>query len=192
MPQVAFACPRAPRDQHAASERKIDQIEERLAGIEKLLRGLASRHGSLSTGPSPSQEAPSSEPRTPLTTVEAGSSVAYDGPEDDEGTSAFEGNSSLAAHAAFATTFLENAVERTSLRDLSPDMSDAVLSLQQIVGMQSRRSASQELRFPHQKPLPKGGLRELPMPPMPVVISMLREIKGECAPREEGGRSGVR
>ena len=86
----------------------------------------------------------------------------------------------MAAHTAFATTFVADAVGRTSLRDLSPDMSSAVSSLQQLVDMQSRRSVGRETRLPNQRPLPKGGLKEMPMPPMPVVVGLLREIKGEC------------
>ncbi len=157
------------------SERKIDQIEDRLASIEQLLRNLsvssgpsaetASRHGSASSrGFTPSATAETS------TSSAAAAAAAQDDPEDGE--SAFEGDSSLAAHTAFASELLEHAVERTSLRDQNPRMSSAVSSLRQIVSMQTKPAASHMLRFHHQKPLPRGGLRELPMPPVQLVVSM--------------------
>jgi hypothetical protein len=119
-----------------------------------------------------------------LSGLSASSSAAGDnvdmlyGPgDDDDGFSAFEGDSSMTAQAAFASEFLEHAVTRTLPHDLDPDMRSALSSLQQIVNMQNRPSAP-ENRFANAKPLPKGGLRELPMPPAHVVVSALREAKG--------------
>lgn len=114
-------------------------------------------------------------------------------------TSAFEGNSSLTAHTQFASEFLEHAVERTALRDQHPTMAAALSSLKQLVGLsqQHQRSAVNtptskrrgsssstgtgggpcEVRFAHQRVLPRGGFRDLPMPPVTAVIPVLREIK---------------
>lgn len=114
-------------------------------------------------------------------------------------SSAFEGNSSLTAHTVFASEFLEHAVERTSLRDLNPSMASALTSLKQIVGLSQKQQAtgggggaaqgrrgssgasnsggSNDVRFAHQKALPRGGFRELPMPPVQAVIPLLREVK---------------
>ncbi|ROV98759.1 hypothetical protein VMCG_06721 [Cytospora schulzeri] len=107
-------------------------------------------------------------------------------------SSAFEGNSSLTAHTVFASEFLEHAVERTSLRDLNPSMAAALTSLKQIVGLSRKHEArtrrgstasgslgnrGSEVRFAHQRVLPRGGFRELPMPPIQAVIPVLREIK---------------
>lgn len=103
------------------------------------------------------------------------SSNAYDLGEPD---SAFKGDSSVDAHTAFASEFLEHAVEKTSLRDMNPSMSNALHLLQQMVNMQNQRSSTHELRFPHAKPLPRGGLRDLAMPPVQLVVSLLRDIKG--------------
>lgn len=120
-------------------------------------------------------------------------------------SSAFEGNSSLTAHTVFASEFLEHAVERTSLRDLDPSMAAALTSLKQIVGLSQRQQGtgggggggmgvgpqgrrgsagassggggSNDVRFAHQRALPRGGFRELPMPPVQAVIPILREVK---------------
>ncbi|KAK3331291.1 hypothetical protein B0H66DRAFT_94539 [Apodospora peruviana] len=162
-------------------ERKIDHFESRLAGIENMLRELntsinnntnlrgsstdhtealyrASRHGSSSVSGDQTE------------------TVFSDDAADDEPTPNFEGGSSMAAQTAYASEFLENAVTQTSLRDVSPDMQSALLSLQQIVQLQNSQS-TKEIRFPYAKPLPRGGIRELAMPPMPFVINLLREIK---------------
>lgn len=124
---------------------------------------------------------------SPSTTTADGSSTS-----NELESSAFEGNSSLTAHTVFASEFLEHAVERTSLRDLNPNMAAALTSLKQIVGLsrkqqgRTRRGSSgssglggrgSEVRFAHQRVLPKGGFRELPMPPIQAVIPILREIK---------------
>lgn len=101
--------------------------------------------------------------------------------DSDELDSAFEGESSLAAHTAFASEFLEQAVGRSSSMTgitLNPSMEAALSSLQQIVGMQHRQSSSHVVRFPHQKPFPRGGFKELPMPPLQIVVALLRAIKG--------------
>lgn len=127
-------------------------------------------------------------------------------PTNELDSSAFEGNSSLTAHTVFASEFLEHAVERTSLRDLNPSMAAALTSLKQIVGLSQKQQGggggggggtgrrgsagasinhssigggggSNEVRFAHQLPLPRGGFRELPMPPVQAVIPVLREVK---------------
>lgn len=118
----------------------------------------------------------------------------------DLDTSAFEGNSSLTAHTQFASEFLEHAVERTALREQHPTMAAALSSLKQLVGLSQqhhqraavstpttkRRGSTSstgtgggpsEVRFAHQRVLPRGGFRELPMPPVTAVIPVLREIK---------------
>lgn len=195
------------------SERKIDQIEERLTSIEKLLRELTyttrnrlpldtclplhDQQGS--SGPSESVQSPST------TTADDIGHASDDGSATpsatDLDTSAFEGNSSLTAHTQFASEFLEHAVERTALRDHHPTMAAALSSLKQLVGLsQQQRAATNaaatssskrrgsasssstgggptEVRFAHQRVLPRGGFRELPMPPVTAVIPVLREIK---------------
>lgn len=109
------------------------------------------------------------------------------GDDDDEGgyaESPFEGESSITAHTVFASEFLHHAVGRTSLdSSLDPSMHSALTSLQQIVHMQRRTSTMADIRFPNQKPLPKGGLKDLPMPPLRVVVGILRELKANAASR---------
>ncbi|TLD18503.1 hypothetical protein PspLS_10185 [Pyricularia sp. CBS 133598] len=99
----------------------------------------------------------------------------------------FEGDSSMTAHTVFASEFLHLAVGRTSLEPGhahvmdNPSLHSALSSLQQIVHMQKRGSTTADIRFLNQKLLPPGGLRDLPLPPLNVVVDILRELKGNNA-----------
>lgn len=103
------------------------------------------------------------------------STVDYDSSDDE---SALGGDSVLAAHTNFASEFLENAVERTSLQDVSPEMHEALASLRQLVKLQSRQSISHGPRFPMQQAIPQGGLGQLPLPPMDLVVTLLKRVRG--------------
>lgn len=110
------------------SERKIDQIENRLSGIERLLQQLVSsqsRGSNISSIPNNSQAGQAHETHTlqvPTPSVDripldSSSPGDREGPGSERGTDAgtsnsfvepeetFEGNSSLAAHTAFASEF---------------------------------------------------------------------------------------
>ncbi|KAK3950539.1 hypothetical protein QBC32DRAFT_346312 [Pseudoneurospora amorphoporcata] len=178
----------------AQYERKIDHFGTRLTGIEKMLRELMV----ISQSRTPSSESSShaagthnnnnaspgvSEPPVAIISDIVGDPdrgeipLDDDDDNDDEMDSAFEGNTSMAAQTVFASEFLENAVTRET--SLSPSMESALSSLRQIVSMQNRKRTNQDSRFPHAKPMPRGGMRELPMPPSPVVVGILRDIKNE-------------
>ena len=107
-----------------------------------------------------------------------GTSVADFDSSDDE--SAFGGDAGLTAHTAFASDFLENAVQRTTLDEVNPNMRAALSNLSQLVDMHKHKSVSHGPRFPLQRPVPPGGLSKLPMPPMHVVVHQLKELK--CKP----------
>lgn len=95
----------------------------------------------------------------------------------------------MTAHTVFASEFLHLAVGRTSLEPGhahvmdNPSLHSALSSLQQIVHMQKRGSTTADIRFLNQKLLPPGGLRDLPLPPLNVVVDILRELKGNHAQR---------
>ncbi|KAI1101885.1 fungal-specific transcription factor domain-containing protein [Jackrogersella minutella] len=174
--------PKEPRQRVLISsqyERKIDLIEERLGGIEKLLKNL----GPISASKPSTTEAftrPSSDKLTPLSvnSRDDTSSTIFD-PED---AGDFEGNSSLAAHTAFASEFLEHAVQGTPLQEqgISPKIDAALSSLRHIVNMhETRRAVSSfhEFRLPGLKQPPQASLRDLPLPPMALVAEKLREMK---------------
>jgi hypothetical protein len=91
--------------------------------------------------------------------------------------SAFEGASSITAHATFAGEFFEHTVERNSPQDVGPGMREALASLQKLLKFQNRRPNPDDIHFAHTKPLGKGGLRDLEMPPINIVVRILRELK---------------
>jgi hypothetical protein len=142
-----------------------------------MLRDLAVSINSRSPSASVTETAPAAQARGPSPAAADSTEMLYGADDDDDAVSAFEGDSSMAAQTVFASEFLENTVTRTLPLDLDPDMQSALSSLQQIASMQNRPSA-RESRFVNAKPLPKGGLRELPMPPAQVVLAALRELKG--------------
>lgn len=155
------------------SERKIDQIESRLGSIETILRDLAQRPSFT----------PASNIQFPVTpqqsSVQPGTATASTvGFESSDDESAFGGDSVIAQQTNFASEFLEHAVERTSLQDVSPKMWEALTNLRQLAELQSRQSISHGPRFPLQQPIPQGGLVHLQMPPMDVVVSLLKRIRG--------------
>lgn len=192
------------------SENKIDLIEERLANIEDVLRDLKSTITSskptstpTSGPPGPSPAGPTSIPApvdtnpdyhttttntntspTPKhTSTVTPATSGYASRTTAESSPPFEGNSSLAAHSAYASEFLETAVSQSALQMSSPKISAALSTLKQIVNMQDHQahpSSSREVRLPNQKTIFRGaGLQDLAMPPMHVVLSLCRWVKGE-------------
>ncbi|GAA88359.1 fungal specific transcription factor domain protein [Aspergillus luchuensis IFO 4308] len=158
-----------------SSERKIDLIEERLGNIERTLLELRAH----AKGPSEQchHSTPLSSQLSPSTTTNYTSAAAT--LDQHESTPAFEGNSSLAAHSAYAREFLETAVSRSALQMSTPKISTALASLKQIVDMQDHQaqSPSRQVRFPNQRAIPGSGLRELTMPPAPIVLALLRKCQ---------------
>lgn len=99
-------------------------------------------------------------------------------PDKAQAGSAFQGNSSVTAHAAFAGQFVEDAVTRsTSLESAHPNMRVAMSSLQQLLRMQSHYSTASETYLSYAKPLPPGGLSRLSMASLTAVVEVLREFK---------------
>ncbi|PYH69233.1 putative C6 transcription factor [Aspergillus vadensis CBS 113365] len=146
-------------------ERKIDLIEERLGNIERTLLELRAH----AKGPSEQchHSTPLSSQLSPATTTNYTSAAAT--LDQHESTPAFEGNSSLAAHSAYAKEFLETIVSRNTLQMSTPKISTALASLKQIVDMQDHQAQSPSRQA--------RKLRELTMPPAPIVLALLRKCQ---------------
>ncbi|THC92078.1 hypothetical protein EYZ11_008459 [Aspergillus tanneri] len=177
--------PREPRRRVLISsqyERKIDLVEERLGSIERVLRELkASISGSNTSAVEQLhyQTTPLSGQVTPSTSELRSTTTAA--LEQHECDPTFEGNSSLAAHSAYASEFLESAVSRSALAMSTPKINAALSTLKQIVNMQDPQShpSPREVRLPNQRAMPSSGLRDLAMPPIQVVLPLLRKLKDE-------------
>lgn len=160
------------------SEKKIDLIEERLGNIEEALLELKSTLArNRTTAESCHHATPASKQMTPDTSGFASNTTAA--LEHESGTG-FEGNSSLAAHSAYASAFLETVVSRSAPQVSTPKINAALTALRQIVNMQSHPpgSSSKDVPLPNQKDGRVSNLRDLVMPPMQVVLPILRQIKG--------------
>ncbi|OIW32262.1 hypothetical protein CONLIGDRAFT_593417 [Coniochaeta ligniaria NRRL 30616] len=158
-------------------ERKIERVEQRLAGIEEILNNLTVLTKSLSL--SGTRRPVSTDTAAPTYTYPSTeSSTAYETPSiDEENDETFEGTSSMTAHTVFASAFLEQAVSSPSFNQkLSPDINNALACLRQMVHLHGRQGVTYESRLAHQKPAPKG-LNKLPLPPTDTVLKLLREIK---------------
>ena len=158
------------------SERKIDQIESRLGNIEHLLKNLSSNN----TSPNPHATTLAFTPGTGSSVAPTAASVNdFDSSDED---SAFGGDAGFTSQSALASEFLENAVQRTSLREVNPGIEAALSNLRSLVEVQKQRSISHGPRFPLQKPLPPGGLAKMPMPPMEAVVPILKANKSITPP----------
>lgn len=177
-------------------------IEERLASIESTLQQLAKNtsqpHSFTAPNRSESHFAPSpqkSTPSQPSSTTP--NSAKPKGPlylsnrtiEEHDSSAGFEGSSSLTAHGAYASAFLESAVSQSSPQVLSsPKISAALSSLKQLVGIQNqRREADLQRSQPPTKNARLGvrrDIRDLEMPPLPVALDMLRNIQGTISSKQ--------
>ncbi|KAJ5176882.1 uncharacterized protein N7482_002759 [Penicillium canariense] len=190
-------------------EKKIDLIEERLESVEKTLRrlggieqalrellissrqqGLGTAKFSVSSHSSPQTLAPTNSPAAKQDQRESRGPGYTSNPaiEQHDPGSGFEGNSSLAAHSAYAREFLESAVSHSTPDMLSsPKIGEALSSLKQIVEMQSkRRGAGSEKGQLASRLGVRRDIRELEMPPLPVALTVLRKVK-ENPPSLFGG-----
>lgn len=96
---------------------------------------------------------------------------------EDESDSAMEVDLALTSQTAFARDFLETAVSQTSLSNLTPNMQSALSSLRQMVAMQNDFSSNRNFKLKLQRPMPPGGLQDLPMPPLKTAASLLKMQK---------------
>lgn len=152
------------------SEQKIDRIESRLGNIETLLRNA----------PHWPMPVPTTQYRPVLSSaVDTGTTSTTEFGTPDAG-SVFGSNSVITQQTSFANELIEDVMQRNSLRDIDPRMSEALANLRQIMEVQRQSPITYGPRFPLQRSLPPGGLRELEMPPVDAVVSLLRNMKCMC------------
>lgn len=153
------------------SEHKIDLIEDRLSSIEDVLQelksSLSSRQPTNLVSPAPS--------KPQITPTSSAALDQHNGPSFEN---SFEGNSSMAAHSAYASKFLETAVSQSALEMSSPKIGAALSTLRQIVNMQQAQAQASSKVLPKQMAIQGAGLKNLPMPPVQVVLSLCRWATG--------------
>jgi hypothetical protein len=96
-----------------------------------------------------------------------------------ESRTGFEGNSLMATQSAYASDFLQTAVSRSPLPISDSKINTALSTLKQLVNMQDNQvSSAREFAPPKRNRLTDCNPRELSMPPMNVVIPLLRKAIG--------------
>ncbi|KAL3429734.1 hypothetical protein BDV09DRAFT_35801 [Aspergillus tetrazonus] len=168
--------PREPRKRVLISneyEKKIDSINERLGGIEQALHELKSSQGS-GAPQIRANSAPVSRPLSP--SAQCYTANPQDAMDQAESRTGFEGNSLMATQSAYASDFLQTAVSRSPLPISDSKINAALSTLKQLVNMQDNQASSaREFAPPKRNRLTDCNPREMSMPPMNVVIPLLRK-----------------
>ncbi|KAL2811234.1 hypothetical protein BJX63DRAFT_422478 [Aspergillus granulosus] len=172
--------PREPRKRVLISneyERKIDHIDERLGGIEEILRELKAGLSS-----SPHMGAQTYTNATPVSRhISPGAQDHNSDPQEamdqQESKTGFDGGL-MATQSAYASKFLETAVSRSPMQMSASKVNAALETLKKLVNIQDNHvSSARERRIPKQKPLSGCNLGEMSMPPIHVVLPLLRTVK---------------
>lgn len=156
----------------------MDAFESRLAGIEDLLRRLADKWDKHVPTPTP---APYSND-IPAHCTEPG---FLNTPRDGSSECIFEGDTSLSAHANFASGFLRNTLQNLAVfHESAPQMTAALSTLEEVVASQKQWLTRCGEQFPNQEAGSPREIRSLPLPPIPTILHILKEAKaGMCCDR---------
>ncbi|KAK5053146.1 hypothetical protein LTR84_002120 [Exophiala bonariae] len=95
---------------------------------------------------------------------------------------AFEGDSSVRAHVAFAGSFARQAIEKSSLGEAGSRVNDALSALHQILTI--RRPVKDDNSH-DQGATGIADPRAMPMPPLDVTLQLLRELRQRLPPTFE-------
>ncbi|VUC23471.1 unnamed protein product [Clonostachys rosea] len=90
----------------------------------------------------------------------------------------FEGESSLSAHATFATKFLQSCVSNSPSSKVMLEMASVLDTLKAIVDSQKQKADTLETLYPNARPLPAGAsLRQLPPLSIEHALACLRMVQ---------------
>lgn len=177
----------------AQYEKKIDSIEHKLGRIEKALGSLSQNHHLTSSQMPPSPPTATSG-TTPGNTagsisnsdidVDARQSLSSRTPASTtrDVEHAFEGDSSVRAHVAFAGSFARQAIERSSFGEAGSRVNDALSALHQILTIH-RPTKDDDLL--DENPTGPADPRAMTMPPLDVTLQLLRELGQKLPPTFE-------
>lgn len=168
------------------SENKIDRIVNRIEELNQTIQQL-----SISQ-PGPKYHGTPLNPQTCQTAYRPTPASSEPTPSDPSFVSQspscsskpeYEGESSLFAHAVFATKFLQNSVNSNSPSEVALEMTSVLNALRGVIDAQKQQSDTIENLYPNALPLPPGAsLRQLPMPSTEKAMACLRMAQGGFAP----------
>lgn len=154
------------------SEQKIDRIENRLEGIEQLLRRAFDEQPITRSVPIPPESLPTDSFNVPGSFAES----SRNGPSQAASEMALEGSSSMKAATVYASDFFQTVLGQSPAADTSTHVKAAFSSLKQMMEINSYRSMAD--RIPSLRETNNDGIRDLAMPPLQSVVTILRELKG--------------
>ena len=160
---------------YLCSEKRIESIDERLTGIEDLLRDLAV---SLPHGQGPSKGTGSWENVSRPADKNLLAATSQANAATEESIPEFEGESALSAHSVHASKIFEKAMGSSPHFEHKPEIIEALNSLKETVRKHSLPSAIHVLRFTSQSTRSPVDLSQLKMPPAEDVLNLLRSGKG--------------
>ncbi|CAI6036360.1 unnamed protein product [Clonostachys chloroleuca] len=152
----------------AQYEEKIDGIQQRLDGIEHLLRELLENSNKPATNrPSCSTTlAHTLAPALEVAVVPSGNPT----------------RSTLAAQTLDVGAMVENTVKQTPSVRADPDVAAALSALHRMVQMHHQKPVASEIKFPDREALPEASILSLPLVPLNVVLPLLRGAKERPSP----------
>ncbi|KPM39016.1 hypothetical protein AK830_g7558 [Neonectria ditissima] len=170
------------------SENKIDHIARNIEELNRTVSQFTlaqSGHGSFSsanasrlshsTHPSPYSLEPTATPSSSAPTPLNASSTVSDHNQTPALKPEYEGESSLFAHAVFATRFLQNAVNNNPTSEIALEMTSVLDALRNTVDAQKQQTDTLESLYPNARPLPPGSdLQQLPRPSTDRALACLR------------------
>lgn len=90
------------------------------------------------------------------------------------------GESSLAAHSAFASDFMHQVAGATPHQSHGSEMRDTLDSLSQVVSTLREQTAASEMAYPHARSIQRLGPSGYELPPIKKAVELIRISKGEC------------
>ncbi|KAI1049582.1 hypothetical protein LB505_008092 [Fusarium chuoi] len=149
-----------------------NRIENRLEGIEQLLRRAFDEQPNTRNVPRP----PESLATDSFNVSQEFADSSRNGPSYTDSEIALEGSSSLKAATVYASDFFQTVLGHSPAADTSTRVNAALSSLKQMIEINSYRSMGD--RIPSRRETQDDGIRDLAMPPLQSVLAILRELKG--------------
>uniref|UniRef100_A0A0B7KG76 Xylanolytic transcriptional activator regulatory domain-containing protein n=1 Tax=Bionectria ochroleuca TaxID=29856 RepID=A0A0B7KG76_BIOOC len=166
-------------------ENKIDQIALRIEELNRTISqlSLAQPQPDKTTSGSTNQTAQhashmNSSPGLVNNTPSSGVTSAYEEKQTPPTQPEFEGESSLSAHATFATKFLQSCVSNSPSSKVMLEMTSVLDTLKAIVDSQKQKADTLDTLYPNARPLPAGAsLRQLPPLSIEHALAALRMVQ---------------
>ncbi|KAL6360572.1 hypothetical protein LRP88_06278 [Fusarium phalaenopsidis] len=159
------------------SERKIDLIDRRLEAVTQLLRDMKMSMPSIP--PASQKDTPSPDTAGGQPSAQPVSTPFSHAAQPAADSPVVEGESSLAAHGAFANEFLKNAVNTGALQGASLELRETLDSLHHIVTSLKQQTVSTEMNYPNATIFPRPPLKGREMPPIQKAVALIRQCENE-------------